>query len=652
MKAIGGWQSVFMSALAFTVSVSFVAPICAQDTSSAASLAAQRGDLAESILAAKERAMGEPFDASIRAYLKSRMEALSMEQLAGLSQQGADADIPLVLGSPTSDLVYTPVTPCRAFDSRASAGGPGPIPANSQRNVFVAGTAGFPAQGGLAGGCGVPVGATSAIINFVVVSPAGPGDIRAWAVASPQPSAPLAAIINYGLVTGLSAIANGVAVPLCNPSATSCTLGDLRLQADTSATNILGDVVGYFGAAVGAAGPPGPTGPPGPVGPAGPDGPTGPTGPTGATGLTGATGPQGPTGPTGPAGATGPQGPIGPGGPTGATGATGPQGPIGLTGPVGPLGATGATGPQGLQGVAGPPGVGVNPLKVALLQWGGAIQGGDFTVGSNPLGVAFDGANIWVANYLSNTVTKLQASTGAVLGTYSVGVGPQPFGIAFDGANIWVTNFGGNTVTKLLASTGAPAPGSPFTVGTNPVGVAFDGTNIWVSNVSTNDVTKLLASTGAVLGTFPTGASPRGVAFDGTNIWVALASNSVAKLLASTGAPVAGSPFVVGGNPDGVVFDGANIWVTNQATNDVTKLLASSGALLGTFPVGTLPHWLAFDGANIWVANQNSNDVTKLLASTGAFLGAFPIGTNPRAVAFDGANIWVTSQNSSTVSKR
>ncbi len=216
------------------------------ESRAAASLLAQRGDLAESILAAKERALGEPFDASIRASLKGRMEALSMEQLKALAQQGELADLPWVLGSVTSDLVYTPVTPCRVFDCRISQGGPGPIPANTQLNVFVVGIAGFPAQGGTAGGCGVPVGATSAIINFVTVQPAGPGNIRAWAVANPQPPAPLAAVMNYGAVTGLPAIANGVAVPLCNPAATSCALGDLRLQADTSATDILGDVVGYF----------------------------------------------------------------------------------------------------------------------------------------------------------------------------------------------------------------------------------------------------------------------------------------------------------------------------------------------------------------------------------------------------------------------
>jgi len=35
------------------------------------------------------------------------------------------------------------------------------------------------------------------------------------------------------------------------------------------------------------------------------------------------------------------------------------------------------------------------------------IPGGDCAAGSGPYGIAFDGANIWVANYGSNNVTKL-----------------------------------------------------------------------------------------------------------------------------------------------------------------------------------------------------------------------------------------------------
>jgi DNA-binding beta-propeller fold protein YncE len=72
---------------------------------------------------------------------------------------------------------------------------------------------------------------------------------------------------------------------------------------------------------------------------------------------------------------------------------------------------------------------------------------GTFAVGSNPNGVAFDGANIWVTNYGDSTVTELRASDGATLGTFAVG--SLPVGVAFDGVNIWVTNQGFNSVSKL-----------------------------------------------------------------------------------------------------------------------------------------------------------------------------------------------------------
>jgi len=79
-------------------------------------------------------------------------------------------------------------------------------------------------------------------------------------------------------------------------------------------------------------------------------------------------------------------------------------------------------------------------------------------VGLYPYGVAFDGANVWVTNFDSNTVTKLQASDGTCNGVAnppgsdvaacSFAVGSFPIGVAFDGANVWVTNAGSGTVAK------------------------------------------------------------------------------------------------------------------------------------------------------------------------------------------------------------
>ena len=70
----------------------------------------------------------------------------------------------------------------------------------------------------------------------------------------------------------------------------------------------------------------------------------------------------------------------------------------------------------------------VNPLQLALLKWA-PYSGDAFPVGSGPVGLAFDGASIWVANYTSFSVSKLRASDGAVLGTF--GVANPPGGLAF-----------------------------------------------------------------------------------------------------------------------------------------------------------------------------------------------------------------------------
>src|ERR1700722_15181847 len=123
-----------------------------------------------------------------------------------------------------------------------------------------------------------------------------------------------------------------------------------------------------------------------------------------------------------------------------------------------------------------------NPIQLALLRWYQANTAAQLTTCATPGGMAFGGANIWVANGDDGTVTKLLASTGAVVNTYSVGGPSAAAGEgAFDGKFIWVSNQTPSTVTKLLASTGAIVGVFQLGPSTNtPFGVAFDGANIWV----------------------------------------------------------------------------------------------------------------------------------------------------------------------------
>jgi DNA-binding beta-propeller fold protein YncE len=106
-------------------------------------------------------------------------------------------------------------------------------------------------------------------------------------------------------------------------------------------------------------------------------------------------------------------------------------------------------------------------------------------VGARPVGVAFDGANIWVANFESSSVSKLRASDGKTLGTFNVG--GSPYGVAFDGNSIWVT--GSPFVWQLRPSDGKLV--GEFALNDDTSGIAFDGANIWVAGFFKNDVSKL-----------------------------------------------------------------------------------------------------------------------------------------------------------------
>jgi hypothetical protein len=83
------------------------------------------------------------------------------------------------------------------------------------------------------------------MLQFAAVGAAGPGNLRGYAYAEPTPPAPLATVLNYGPVAGLGAIANGVAVPICDVAATNCTL-DLIVQANVSSVHVVIDVLGFF----------------------------------------------------------------------------------------------------------------------------------------------------------------------------------------------------------------------------------------------------------------------------------------------------------------------------------------------------------------------------------------------------------------------
>ena len=152
------------------------------------------------------------------------------------------------------------------------------------------------------------------------------------------------------------------------------------------------------------------------------------------------------------------------------------------------------------------------------------------TVGTGltaPIGAVWDGANIWVTDDHNGLLLKLDAA-GAVLQTVTVGSAPQmPL---FDGTNIWVPAILSDNVTVVRASTGAVLQVLTGN-GLDAAGTAgFDGERVLVSSGIGNGVALFKAADLSPIGFIPTGngSNPFGICSDGIHFWVAL--NGVSRL--------------------------------------------------------------------------------------------------------------------------
>jgi YVTN family beta-propeller protein len=285
--------------------------------------------------------------------------------------------------------------------------------------------------------------------------------------------------------------------------------------------------------------------------------------------------------------------------------------------------------------------------RAALNQWWTPqlnLAVGVTTVGLHPFGVQSDGADLWVANHDSGTVSRVRASDGALLGTWTGAIGA--FQVLVAEGLVFVTGAlsPAGKVYVIFPNT-SPGPVLPLLsdVGDTPIGIAYDGVRVWTANFGSVSIFNVQTGT---LDTVTTGfIRPYGILYDGSNIWVTDTTAATALKLDSAGNIIQTVP--VGLNPRFPIFDGANIWVPNAGSNSVTVIRASTGQVLATLTANGLsgPVTAAFDGERILVTDSSADrvslwkavDLTPLGSSTISTPGFFPYGA-----CSDGLNFWIT----------
>jgi hypothetical protein len=268
-------------------------------------------------------------------------------------------------------------------------------------------------------------------------------------------------------------------------------------------------------------------------------------------------------------------------------------------------------------------------------------------VGAGPRLLRSDGADLWVANKADGTVSRVRASDGRLLETWTGA--SFAYGVVIAMGRVLVT---GETSPGILYEIDPSRPaGAVTTVASNLgdlcFGAAFDGARVWTANNASVSIVTPSAAIPWIATTVTAGFSgPDGILFDGGNVWVADYLAGTMLRLDSSAAVL--QTVTTGAGAHFPVFDGVNIWSPNLLANSVTVFRASSGSVLQTLTGNGLsfPASAAFDGTRVLVANEFGDSVSLWKAADLTPLGTFPTGagTNPLGSCSDGVRFWVSLQ--------
>jgi hypothetical protein len=276
------------------------------------------------------------------------------------------------------------------------------------------------------------------------------------------------------------------------------------------------------------------------------------------------------------------------------------------------------------------------------------------TVGNGPALIKFDGSDLWVANAGDGTVSRVKASDGRVLETWTGAT--AALGVLVATGKVFVT--GQSSPGKLYQIDPSQAAGAVTTVtsslGNSTIGIAFDGQRIWTANLGGSVSIVTLSPLNVTTVTTGFGGCT-GIVYDGTNIWVTNNGDSSIKKLDSNGNII--MSVTVGSAPSHPAFDGTNIWVPNGNSNGISVVRATgglAGTVLATLTGNGLntPTQIAFDGERMLVTNQSSGGSVSLWrASDLTPIGTLSTGGAAFGACSDGLNFWITLGGTNKVAR-
>ena len=266
---------------------------------------------------------------------------------------------------------------------------------------------------------------------------------------------------------------------------------------------------------------------------------------------------------------------------------------------------------------------------------------------SSPIGLAYDGTRVWLANRSTNTVWAIDPDTAMASAPLQVGIGPVA--MAFGNRRLWVANQDDNTVQAIDPMS---VPSAPLAVGDQPQALLVAQSRLWVAG---NTTVRALSLTGGKLSApewseaVPVGEGHPLMTYDGQRLWVAHLDDSLLQAIDPIRPAVVVTTTVRAGI-QALTFDRKQLWIATydrtSGQNSLQVLDPDSRTVHPITPLDGLVGTMMFDGQDLWLAFDNV--VQKVDPATGAVSEPIAVGVYNNALAFADQHLWVATQLGTT----
>lgn len=258
--------------------------------------------------------------------------------------------------------------------------------------------------------------------------------------------------------------------------------------------------------------------------------------------------------------------------------------------------------------------------------------------------VSPDGATVWAVSGHANAVVALDAATYELLGTAPTGASPAHVVLSPDGEQVLVTNSGDDTLSVYDAASLELRATVDLSAGPHGLRPTQDGTAVVVASTTAGTVDVVSTSTYEVTATIAVGDSPPQVAVapDGRYAYVSLVGSSSVVKVDLVEKRVTGSVSVP--SPPVQLYlteDGTRLLSADQGTEDApgsTVSVIDPGAMTveANIPAGSGPHGVVIEptGQRAWVTNLYDDTVSVIDLSTDETVATVQVGDKPNGISY------------------